>query len=357
MSFLRMAERLTELFAEGASATVDDARFNELACGVFCHQFETNAAYRRFCEARNATPERIENWTEIPPVPATAFKHLDLISGDPTQVEVEFQTSGTTRGSEAKGRHPVLSLELYRAASLPGIKSYLLPDFDHLPIVSLIPAREVQPESSLATMMDFAITAYGDEGSGAWAHPAAGVDTEGVHEVLEELTSIARPLLLAGTAFALVHFLDRSAARGWSIELPAGTRIMETGGFKGRSREVSRAELYQLIQERLGVGPEKIVNEYGMTELLSQFWEPTLQAPFASMADRFHVSPPWLRTRVLDPEDLGEVAPGEAGILMHFDLANLGSVSAVLTEDRGRAVPGEFSSWVAAPAPSREAAP
>ncbi len=340
MSFAATAKRLTALFEKGTGSGIDEGEFDELARVVFLHQFETNPAYRRFCEARGARPETIENWIQIPPVPATAFKHLDLVSGDPAEVEATFQTSGTTRGNGTRGRHAVLSMDLYRAASLPGIKRFLLPDHDHLPIVSLIPPSDIQPESSLAAMMDFAIDAWGDEGSGAWAHPAGGVDTQGVQKVLEKFASIGRPILLAGTAFAFMRFLDQSAESGWSIELPAGTRLMETGGFKGRTREVSRVELYELIDTRLGVSADRIVNEYGMTELLSQFWEPTLENPGTALEDRYYVAPPWLRTRVLDPFDLTEVGAGEVGILMHFDLANLGSVSAVLTEDRGRAVPG-----------------
>lgn len=338
MSFEGIAERLTDVFGRGTLAPIADDEFDELAGVVFRHQFETNVAYRTFCESRGVTPSGLGSWTEIPPVPATAFKHVDLLSGDPARVEATFLTSGTTSGSEMRGRHSVQSLDLYRAASLPGIQRFLLADLEHLPIVSLIPSMDIQPESSLATMMEFAIEAFGDEGSGAWAHPDAGVDTEGVQKSLEELTASGRPILLAGTAFALLHFLDRSATDGWSIELPTGTRLMETGGFKGRSREISREALYDLIESRLGIGRDRIVNEYGMTELLSQFWEPTLEKPGLAMADRHHVAPPWLRTRVVDPGDLSPVADGDIGILMHFDLANLGSVAAVLTEDRGRTV-------------------
>jgi hypothetical protein len=126
---------------------------------------------------------------------------------------------------------------------------------------------------------------------------------------------------------------------------------METGGYKGKARALSRGELYKGLEEVFGIGAHRIVNEYGMTELLSQFYEPVLalrredagssgDAP--TLEDRFHAAPPWVRTRVLDPLTLAPVAQGDTGILAHMDLANLGSVAAVLTEDLGRMVPGGF---------------
>jgi hypothetical protein len=118
---------------------------------------------------------------------------------------------------------------------------------------------------------------------------------------------------------------------------------METGGFKGRSRTVSRDQLYGSLAARFGLPLERMVNEYGMTELLSQFYEPVLRNPRSlALADRWHVGPPWVRTQILDPATLGPVSAGHVGLLSHFDLANLDSVSAVLTEDLGEAFGNGF---------------
>ena len=135
---------------------------------------------------------------------------------------------------------------------------------------------------------------------------------------------------MVGTAFAFVHLLDALAADGSRFRLPDGSRVMETGGFKGRSRTVPREELYAAIDGRLGIPPDRIVNEYGMTELLSQFYEPVLTG-----GARLHRPPPWVRTRVLDPATLEPLPPGREGLLCHFDLANLDSVCCLLTEDLG----------------------
>ncbi len=332
MSFETLAAELTRLFEQGAEAQLGEAEFDALARRVFAYQVGGNVAYRRFCEARGRTPETVRSWREIPAVPATAFKHLDLVSGDPTAVERTFRTSGTTRGGALRGRHPVRSLALYRAASVGWMRAHLLPEGGRIPILSLVPPVEATPESSLATMIDFALDDFGGEGSGTFATVEGGVDLDRLIPAVDRHVEGGDPILLAGTAFAFVHWVDAASVQGWSTELPAGSRLMETGGFKGRSREVARPELYRMLGDLLGLGDDRIVNEYGMTELLSQFWEPTLRRPGAT---RRHHAPAWLRTRVLDPVDLSERPAGEPGILQHLDLANLGSVSAILTEDRG----------------------
>jgi hypothetical protein len=113
---------------------------------------------------------------------------------------------------------------------------------------------------------------------------------------------------------------------------------METGGLKGTGREIGRAELYERIAAATGVPEDRIVSEYGMTELLSQLYTPVLAEGASDPVE--HVAPPWLAVRALDPMTLEEVAEGETGLLSFYDLANAGSVSHLLTEDLGRVVAG-----------------
>jgi hypothetical protein len=115
---------------------------------------------------------------------------------------------------------------------------------------------------------------------------------------------------------------------------------METGGFKGATTELSRPELYDRITTATGVPAVRIVNEYGMTELLSQLYEPVLTDGEGAIG--WHVTPPWLRVRALDPMTLEELPEGRKGVLAFFDLANLGSVSHILTEDVGSIVGGRL---------------
>jgi hypothetical protein len=168
------------------------------------------------------------------------------------------------------------------------------------------------------------------------------VDAEWRLQIEELRRSVGRardegvPVLLAGTAFAFVHLLDEAKGGPGDLELPAGSRVMETGGFKGRSRVVEREALYAALSDLLALAPERMVNEYGMTEMLSQFYERVLRdGGGPAPGERSLHGPPWVRTRLLDPVSLEPVAEGEVGLLSHLDLANLYSISPVLTEDLG----------------------
>jgi hypothetical protein len=290
-------------------------------------QFEENAQYRALCEGRGLAPDTLARWEDAPTVPATAFKHLDLITGPAGGVEAVFRTSGTSEGRSRRGRHLVPRLSLYRAAALPNFAAHLLPRGERLPLVSLIPSPAEAPDSSLSAMMGMVGEALCPRVS--WVVDAAGnLDLD----ALREEARPGEPLLVAGTALAFLHLVS-ALGGGDRLRLPPGTRIMETGGFKGHGTEVSREELYESLTDVLGVPEERIVNEYGMTELLSQLYEPVLSGGGESA--RRHVAPPWLRVRALDPVTLAPLPPGQDGLLAFFDLANLGSICHVLTEDVG----------------------
>jgi hypothetical protein len=157
--------------------------------------------------------------------------------------------------------------------------------------------------------------------------------------VWERIEDAGEPVLVLGTALALLHQLERGERGEPGLTaLPEGSRIMETGGFKGARRDVSQPELYRRIAQRTGLAEDRIVNEYGMTELLSQLWEPVLLE--GTERGRTHLPAPWLRVRALDPVTLAPLPEGSDGVLAFIDLANLGSVSHVLTEDIGAIVDG-----------------
>lgn len=329
--FTPLGGELTGLFARGVDESLSDAAFGAFALRVFVYQYAGCASYRALCDRRGVTPETVERWQDVPLVPATAFKHLDFLSSDRSP-EAIFRTSGTTSGRELRGRHLVPSLDLYRASLRPNFRAHLLPEGEALPLLSLVPPPSAAPESSLSTMVgDVADTMT----NGVWwlAEPDTGVDTAGFLAAAEEVASRGAPVLLTATAFALVHLLDAMTEAGRIVRFPEGTRLMETGGFKGRAKEVAREALYASVEERLGVPAGRIVNEYGMTELLSQLYEPVLREGPAT--PRRHVAPPWLKVRALDPATLEPLGEGEVGVLAFFDLANVGSVSHILTQDFG----------------------
>lgn len=317
----------------------DDARFDALARELFAFQFAHCAPYRRFCEGRGRTPATVDRWTQIPAVPTGAFKELVLRSFPAGRERHVFRTSGTA--TERRGTLRLDTLELYEASLLPSFRRGVLPDLApgaRARLRILAPAPAEAPDSSLSHMFGVALAAFGDAGSGFDVQGGA-LDARGLLAALESAAADATPVALCGTAFAFVHLLDALAARGVRLALPTGSRALETGGFKGRSRELPREALYGGVEEALGIPPARIVNQYGMTELGSQFYDSVLCRPGEP---RRKLAPPWTRVRVVDPETDGDAAPGAVGVLRIHDLANTGSVAAIETADLGRTLAGGF---------------
>lgn len=309
--------------------------FEAWALRVFTHQYDRNAPYRAFCDRRGVTPRTVARWVDVPAVPTAAFRRLDLACGP---AEATFRTSGTTGGPDARGRHLVPMLGLYDAAALAAFERFVLPDAVRLPCVFLLPPPTVRPDSSLVHMCAAVGAALAPRAD--WYVGATGLELDRLLDRLAADQRTGEAVLLAGPTAAFVALFDACRARGRELRLGPGSRVMDTGGQKGLARPVSRAGFLRSCWTALGIPAYLCINEYGMTELCSQRYDSVLEERFRgrSLEPRRLVAPPWLRTRVLDPDTLAPVAPGTAGLLCHHDLANAGSVSAVLTEDLGRTV-------------------
>ena len=305
--------------------------FEELALAVFARQFSDIPAYRRFCERRGRTPSEVARWQEIPALPTSAFKALDLHCGPPRRV---FLTSGTTQGRETRGRHCMPDPEIYRASALAHFRRMVLPDGARPLIVGLLAGPEVLPDSSLVQMVEWVREDLGQD------EPLFLVDGDGfAPEIalarLRELGSRGKPLCLVGVRAVFTALLDWLRARGETAELPPDSRIVDTGGPKG-GRTLSDSGFLRASWDLLGIPGYYCINEYGMTELSSQYYDDVLLQRFAgSNALRRKQAPPWMRSIAVDPETLEPLAAGETGILRHVDLANALSVLAVQTEDLG----------------------
>ena len=221
--------RLRGRFSQGIDDPWPEVEFGDLAFEAFQYQFGRNAIYRAYCQGRGATPQSVTRWQEVPPVPTSAFKSVPLISGDPERVEAEFRTSGTTLGSESRGVHRIPNLSLYDASLLPNFQAHLLPDGRRLPFLSLIPRPDRVPDSSLSHMVGVADRVWGAPGGGWFMDPELGLDSEGFLHALERVEAAGGAVLVVGTAFAFVHWLDSAEARRWSGALPAGSRDMARG--------------------------------------------------------------------------------------------------------------------------------
>jgi len=317
-----------------------DQEFNELALHLFRLQFQHNTPYARFCTNRRRTPENVAEWSQIPAMPTAGFKEFELTCLPPNARTRVFHSSGTTAQTPSRHFHNTESLALYEASSLSWFTQHLCPTpQDGLQAISLTPPATETPHSSLVHMLEiiarhlpqfaFTGTVLPD---GSWA-----VDFPKTIALLTNAVAEQSPVLLLGTAFSFVHLLDHLNSQHKEFILPPDSRVMETGGYKGRSRTLPRTELHRNITDSLGVPHRAIVSEYGMSELSSQAYnrvagtEPPTD-PSAPDAIPFHF-PPWARSTVVSPENGQEVAEGETGLVQVLDLANVASVLAVRTED------------------------
>ena len=317
-------------------AFIDDSNgddFSELALAVFRHQFEMISVYQRYCEQEGRSPASVNDWRLIPPVPMLAFKRGQLCCAEPLRV---FLTTGTTEGEDSRGRHSMPDLRLYRSAAIRGMRQFLFPDVDRIRILSLVPSARERPESSLGQMVDWAMESYGEKGS-LQLCPDGDIDVLRLVEELHRSEQDGQPLCLMATTAGLIGIIDHCRDTGQVFRLPHSSRIMDTGGPKGATRILSTKGLLQALWRNFAVPGYFCVNEYGMTELSSQYYDNVIATRNDGVfIGRSKKGPHWLKTLVLDPTDLSEAPPGEEGLLCHFDLANAGTALAVLTEDIGK---------------------
>lgn len=324
-----------ERFERDPTYELAEGAFDHFACELARFQAETIPGYARLCAARGVDPATLEVAAEIPAVPTDAFKVTRVATFPEDQALVTFRTSGTTVGG--RGTHAMRDPSTYRAAAVAFGRQWLASDQPKFPIVVMAPSPKQMPDSSLVHMCDAFIEAFGTEGS--WI-----IDDEDVFDLSrfdeEAAKALARdqPVLVLATSFALVHFLD-ALGEGTTFRLPRGSRVMQTGGFKGKSREVSPDRLRHATARVFAIPERSIVAEYGMTELSSQFYEQTLYDPSARHG--VFVEPPWARVIAVDPESLVPVREGEVGIAKILDLMNVDSAVAILTQDRVRRCHGK----------------
>lgn len=340
---------LTRDAVGGADLTSgNDDAFTQLALDLFALQFDQNSAWRRLCDARGVSPHGIHDWRDIPAAPTSAFKELDLTSLPPSERAVVFHSSGTTGQRRSRHFHDPDSLALYEASLLPWFRLHLLPetvapehgtsDSDAVKpmVICLTPNPAAAPYSSLVHMFETVRRRFGSPKSafvgildqdGAWR-----IDFAGFGQALNDAKASRRPVILLSSAFNFVHLLE--VPLPVEFVLPDGSCVLETGGYKGRSRTMPKRELHDLITRRLGVPASRIVCEYGMSELSSQAYDRVAGNPRDSETiQRAFRFPPWARAQVVSPESGCEVVEGATGLLRIFDLANVRSVLAVQTED------------------------
>lgn len=320
----------------------DRASFEPLALRVFRHQFDSVARYREYCLERDVRPEAVVTIDDVPPISTVAFKHVELAGGPAERV---FRTSGTTIGALERGRHFIPRLEIYRASATRHLEQMLFPDRLRTRMLALHPTADLMPESSLAQMISWCIEEFGN-GRALCAANRQGLALAQARGFLLDCARAGEPVCILATTAACGALFSSLSESNTVVRLAARSRMMDTGGAKGQAAPLSSEALLAAAERWLGIGAPFVINEYGMTEMCSQLYDLTAfngsevevahrPSPASAPGMRAKLGPPWLRAVALDPISLKRVPNCQAGLLSFFDLANVGSVSALVTEDFG----------------------
>lgn len=313
-----------------ACSDTSDAQFEQLALELFAYQYRTNAPYRNLCDQQGRAPDTVRSWSQVPAISAASFAEARIACFPSERAALRFVSSGTTRAGGRASVHELESSALYEASLARHFERCVIPDRQRIVMVLLSPSFSEAPQSSLAYMLSSLFEQYAS--AGGFFIRDGQLDSQSVVRVLR---SASEPLLVFGTALALVHFLDFCVASRATFALPAGSRLVETGGFKGHGRSVDRDDFYQTLSSTFGVPLEMCISEYGMCELGSQWYDASLSDALAGRPPRhaLKIGPHWTRALVVDPVSAQPLPSGSVGLLQVFDLSNRGSIAAVLTGD------------------------
>lgn len=282
--------------------------FESLALEVFQYQYHNNKVYNEFCSHLGKLPRKVHQLEDIPFLPIEFFKSKKVITGN-SDHKIVFSSSGTTGSITSK--HFVTSIDIYQQSYLKGFSKFY-GDIENYCILALLPSYLERQGSSLIYMADDLIKKSNHPDSGFYLD-----ELSSLHSKLLQLDKAGQKTLLIGVSFALLDFVEK-----YPLKLK-NSIIMETGGMKGKRKEMIRTELHELLSK--GFGVKRIHSEYGMTELLSQAY---------SQGDGIFHAPPWMKILIRDTEDpLSLQKSGKTGGLNVIDLANAYSCSFIASQD------------------------
>jgi phenylacetate-coenzyme A ligase PaaK-like adenylate-forming protein len=304
----------TELLERFASTliTSDFARLEETAIALFHFQYDNNPVYRNYCLLINRDKTTVQTLEDIPFLPISAFKTQKVgvgLSGK----EQCFESSGTT--SSASSKHYVADLRIYERSFRESFH-YFYGNIEDYAVLALLPSYLERNNSSLVYMVNDMIQQSKSPQSGFFLN-----ELELLQQTLHELAALNKPTLLIGVSFGLLDFVEKYSLQGFDNLI-----LMETGGMKGRRKELIREELHNLLKSGFGVA--SVHSEYGMTELLSQAY---------SKEKGLFSCPPWMKVLIRNQDDpFSYCSIGEMGGINIIDLANLHSCPFIQTDDIGK---------------------
>lgn len=290
----------------------DQADFYKTALDVFIYQAENNRVYREFINYLGIDPPSVSHVYDIPFLPIGFFKNHKVVTGTITG-DLVFESSGTT--GRMTSRHYITDVKIYERSFLLNFRHFYGDPSEYF-IAALLPSYTGRANSSLIYMVNSLIEKSGSSLSGFY-----GDNREEMLTNIEKAKAENLRIILFGVSFALLDLAEK-----FSPDL-SGVIVIETGGMKGRRKEMTREELHSVLKK--GFNLESIHSEYGMTELLSQAW---------SKEEGIYFCPPWMRVMIREPQDPLSVSeePGRSGGINIIDLANINSCSFIATDDLGK---------------------
>ncbi len=292
-------------------STESETDFTALALEIFHFQYNNNKVYHKFVKGLGVDTAAIKNCREIPFLPIAFFKTHKVVCGNFEPAAV-FQSSGTT--GMVTSKHFVKDIRLYEQSLVHGFKLFLGKPAEYV-FLALLPSYLERTGSSLVHMADLLIRLSRDENSGFYLH-----DYDKLAAILAKLKKQQKKVILLGVTYALLDLAEQ-----FPLDFPE-LILMETGGMKGKRREMVREELHSILRNAFGV--KDVYSEYGMTELLSQAY---------SKGRGIFSTPPWMKVLIRDVNDpLSLVPAGKGGGINVIDLANIHSCSFIATQDLGK---------------------
>jgi len=325
-----LRRRILQLIDDLANGQRDDATRDALICDLARWQSAHVEPYQRIIKNSKRDLQTWHTPAEFPAVFSDLFRFDRVSAFAASETQRVFYSSGTTE--ETRSRHDFRDLSLYLKAAQAAARYALFPDCERMDLVILAPCESEAPHSSLSFMLARFAEWFGNQVKYVWSQDQ--IDFVALRATLDRACGDNSPLAILGTSFAFVHTEDALGTAQWL--LPRGSRMMQTGGYKGKSRAVAPNTLRRMLSERYGVPQTHIIAEYGMTELSSQCYQRSLRD--AVIHDAHSLSsvywvPGWMRLSCVDAESGHALEPGSEGLLRIEDCANLDSVCILQTAD------------------------
>lgn len=295
--------------------------FDAVARALFTFQYTHIEPLRNYCASLGITPENLETIGDIPAIGLNVFKETSFFAGsEPSRV---FHTSGTSGKGRGSSCFDDEDLELMRTSILCNCRQQLFSDGLKTRFLMLVPSPLEAKDMIMAYGMNCIATQWGFEPPFFAVHQGGFLGREAVSYIQQAIADQV-PLTIVGGSFGFVNFIDGMQDTLPHLPLPPGSRLLDAGGFKGRSRELNRDDFTELTSHYFNVPRSSCFNLYGLTELASQFY---------SRAGQVKQPPHWTKVRVCNPMTMQDVPEQEQGVAVLYDLANIARPFVILTDD------------------------